>query len=198
MKIVIDCGHGGIDKDGNYTTAPKKMAKVNGTWVYEGFINRQIGGMLGTLLEWDGHEVIYTVHPNDSRDLSLAYRVKVANQHPEALFLSIHNNAFDGTARGFEIYTTRGETESDKLAESIADEVEKYYKQIGLKLRYDFSDGDKDKEVDFYVLRKTKGVAVLIECLFFDNILDWAKLNDLEFRQNFVASLYKGVTSYIS
>lgn len=197
MKIIIDCGHGGLDANGNYTTAPKKMAKVNGKWVYEGVINRHIGGMLGHLLSWDGHEVIYTVHPNDSRDLSLAYRVKVANQHPDALFISIHNNAFNGTARGFEIFTSKGNTKSDKLAASIGNEVKKLYDRMNLKLRFDFSDGDLDKEADFYVLRKTKGVAVLVECLFFDNAEDFKLLDDVNFRKEFVAALYWGVRKYI-
>ena len=195
MKVIIDCGHGGIDKDGNYTTAPDKQAKVNGKWVYEGLLNRTIGGMLAHLLQWDGHNVIFTVHPNDSRDISLSQRVKVANANTDGLFVSIHCNAFNGSVRGFEIFTTKGETNSDKLAERIASEVEKVVKPYGLPLRFDNTDGDKDKEVDYYVLRKTKGVAVLVECFFFDNIQDMALFNDKDFLGKFVGALYRGVVS---
>lgn len=39
-QIVIDCGHGGIDKNGKYTTAPAKQAKVDGKMMYEGVLNR--------------------------------------------------------------------------------------------------------------------------------------------------------------
>jgi N-acetylmuramoyl-L-alanine amidase len=195
--IVLDPGHGGIDKNGNYTTAPAKMAKVNGEWVYEGLINRQFAGMLGHLLKWDGYNVIYTVHPDDPRDLSLSWRVRVANQYSSAPMISLHSNAFNGKAEGWEIYTSKGTTQSDYLAESIAREVELLYNKLDIKLRYDWSDKDRDKEEDFYVLRKTKGTAVLIETLFFDNPSDWAKLNDLTFRQQMVAAYYKGIKNYI-
>ncbi len=195
--IVIDPGHGSIDSNGNYTTSPNKMAKVNGKWVYEGFINRQIAGMVGVLLEWDGYNVVYTVHPNDPRDLSLQWRVRVANQYSHAPLISFHSNAFDGNARGWEIYTSKGQTSSDSLAELIAGEVELLYNEVDIKLRYDGSDGDRDKEADFYVLRKTKGVAVLIETLFFDNPQDYAMLDDLEFRQKIVSAYYHGIKKWM-
>ncbi len=196
MKIVIDVGHGGV-KDGVYTTAPSKQAFVNGKWMFEGVTNRFIGGMLGILLGWDGHEVIYTVHPDDPRDLSLPYRVRVANQHPDALFISIHNNAFNGTARGFEIFTSKGTTKSDDLATAIGERVRSLYQNLNLKLRFDFSDGDLDKEADFYVLKRTKGVAVLLECLFFDNPQDAKLLSDVEFLKSLVSAIYHGVNDYI-
>lgn len=195
--VVLDYGHGGIDRNGNYTTAPAKQAKVNGEMVYEGHINRVIGSMLKTLLQWSGYRVIETVRAEDPRDLSLGYRVRKANQYSQFPLISIHCNAFNGKARGFEIFTSRGQTASDPLAESIANEVQKLYKRTNLKLRFDTSDGDKDKEADFYVLRKTRGVAVLVECLFFDNPEDLAKLQDVDFLKDFVAALYHGINNWI-
>ena len=38
-NIVLDFGHGGIDINGNYTTAPNKMHKFsNGQIAYEGVV----------------------------------------------------------------------------------------------------------------------------------------------------------------
>lgn len=196
-QIVIDCGHGGIDKNGKYTTAPAKQAKVDGKMIYEGVINRTIGGMLAHLFQWDGYEVIFTVDPNDSRDISLDHRVRVANKYPKALFLSIHCNAFNGKARGFEIFTTKGQTKSDELAQEIYNEVDKVSKDFNGVMRPDNSDGDSDKEVDFYVLRKTKGIAVLIECFFFDNKEDLELFNNKEHLVKLVSALYKGIINYI-
>lgn len=196
-KFTIDCGHGGIDKDGNYTTAPSKMAKVNGDWVYEGVINRTIGGVFGALLEWRGYshqdtKVKFTVHPNDSRDLSLQYRVRIANEDPTYDLISIHCNAFNGNARGFEIWTSLGDTESDILAQNIFLAVKPVAEKWGLPMRFDTSDGDYDKESDFYVLRKTKGRAVLVECIFFDNEEDLELIKTKEFFDEFIAALYHG------
>lgn len=200
-NIVLDFGHGGIDKDGKYSTAPSKMFKFpNGDVAYEGVLNRQIGGLIYTHLR--NHmdlNVVCTVKEDDPRDLSLGYRVRVANALPEkeTLFISIHCNAGGGKGTGFEIFTSRGTTKSDKLAESIADSVEGLYEEVGLRLRYDFSDGDKDKEADFYVLRKTKGPAVLLECGFFDNPKDFTLLKDSEFQCKLAMGIYKGIIAYI-
>lgn len=202
-NIVLDFGHGGIDKNGNYTTAPAKMFKFpNGELAYEGQLNRLIGGHLYTNLRTHNElNIVTTVAEDDPRDLSLSYRVRVANSLPvkETLFVSIHCNASAShRGTGFEIFTSRGTTSSDYLAEDIADSVEDLYEHIGLNLRYDFSDGDKDKEADFYVLKKTKGTAVLIECGFFDNYDDYKHLKSPEFQCALAQRIYRGILKYIN
>lgn len=201
IKIVIDCGHGGIDpRTKKYTTAPSKQAMVGGEMIHEGVINRTIGGMLAHLLKWDSQydfEVIFSVHPDDHRDISLPHRVRVANQHPDALFISIHSNAFNGRARGYEIFTSKGQTNSDKLAQCIFDRTMKVGSEFGLPMRKDKTDGDDDKEVDFYVLKKTKGTAVLIECFFFDNVQDLGLYRNEYFLGKFVSAQFNGIKDYI-
>lgn len=84
-NLILDFGHGGLDDNGDYTTAPDKMfLHSNGEYAYEGFLNRQIGGIVEILLR--SHRpainVVTTVDVKDPRDISLAYRVQVANQFP--------------------------------------------------------------------------------------------------------------------
>lgn len=197
MVVILDYGHGGVDANGKYTTAPAKQALVNGEWVYEGVLNRTIGGMLHHLLDWHGYEVIETVAVEDARDIPLEDRVRTINSVNKAIMVSIHCNAFNGKARGFEIYTTRGQNNSDKLAESIASRVDELRDDFDVLMRLDTSDGDMDKEIDFYVIRKSKHPAVLVECLFFDNPEDLALYNNMAFRQQFVVALYDGIVEYI-
>jgi N-acetylmuramoyl-L-alanine amidase len=201
-NIILDFGHGGVDQNGNYTTAPNKMFTFpNGESAYEGEINRRIGGLLEIYLKSHlDFNVITTVKSTDARDLSLSYRVGVANQFDPAntIFVSIHSNASAShNARGFEIYTTKGITQSDVLATSIGEEVQKYYEQLNLRLRFDFSDGDLDKEADFYVLRKTRCPAVLLECLFFDNWDDYVLLKNPEFQKELAWRIYIGMIKYL-
>ena len=200
-NVILDFGHGGLDSNGNYTTAPSKMfIYPNGEIAYEGVLNRQIGGFLYTYLRNHTNlNVVCTVREDDPRDLSLSHRVRVANQFSkeDSIFVSIHCNAGGGRGSGFEIFTSIGQTKSDELAENIATEVEDLYDELSLKLRYDFSDGDKDKEADFYVLRKTKGVAVLIECGFFDNPNDFELLKDPKFQSKLAYKIYEGIISFI-
>jgi len=202
-NIVLDFGHGGIDKNGIYTTAPAKMHKFSdGIIAYEGVLNRQIGGHVYTCLRSHSNlNVVCTIKEDDPRDISLSHRVKVANSFnaKETIFVSIHCNASTShNATGFEIFTSIGKTNSDQLAEDIANAVQPLYKYKGLVLRYDMSDGDKDKEADFYVLRKTKCSAVLIECGFFDNKKDFDLLSDPLFQGHLGSMIYTGILNYNS
>lgn len=199
MNIVLDFGHGGLNSKGEYTTAPGKMYKfANGEVAYEGMLNRQIGGKIEDYLkECSGYNIICTVDRNDPTDLSLAKRVEIANRLPKesTIFISIHCNA--GKGSGFEIFTTKGTTKSDILAEYIADNVESLYKSHKLPLRYDLSDKDKDKESDFYVIKNTKGPAVLIECGFFDTEKDFQILKDPKFQKDLADRVAQGIINYI-
>lgn len=198
-NIVLDPGHGGIDEAGKYTTAPSKMHVFeDGTTAYEGVLNREIMHYVQECLSVHADlNVMTTVNADDPTDLPLKDRVAQANalDPQETIFVSIHCNAGGGT--GFEIFTTRGETKSDTLAEAIANAVENVYQRNNLRLRYDFSDGDKDKEVDFYVLRKTKCPAVLLECGFFDNRGDFERLRDPEFQGDLGSFIYTGIINYV-
>jgi N-acetylmuramoyl-L-alanine amidase len=201
-NVVLDFGHGGLEKTGRYTTAPNKMfVHADGEPAYEGVLNRLIGGHVYTCLR--SHQdlnIVCTVKQDDPRDIALSRRVRTANQYEasETLFVSIHCNASPRhNANGFELFTTIGTTTSDVLAESIATSVENMDDQVELKLRYDFSDGDKDKEADFYVLRKTKCPAVLLECGFFDNSLDYGLLRDPLIQSDYGFYIYKGIVNFI-
>lgn len=204
-RIVLDFGHGGLDRNGKYTTDPKigKLHKFpNGDIAYEGVINRWLGEAIvkELRLQIPDLERVFTVHYTDPTDVPLDKRVAKANSYEasETLFVSIHCNAANSKARGFEIFTTRGQTDSDSLAECIANEVEVLYKSLGLNLRFDKSDGDKDKEADFYVLRKTKCTAVLLETLFFDNAEDFKVLRNPKFQEEYAKAVVKGIKNFIN
>ena len=202
-NVVLDFGHGGIDNDGNYTTAPAKMHKFDdGTIAYEGVLNRQIGGHIYTCLRSHPElNVVCTVKEDDPQDLSLSKRVELTNSFDpkSTIFVSVHCNASEShRATGFEIYTTKGVTDSDSLAENIATSAEVALKKVDMRLRYDLSDGDKDKEVDFYVLRKTRCAAVLIECGFFDFRPDFDELSNPLFQGDLGSFIYTGIINYIN
>lgn len=188
-RIIIDCGHGGL-LNGVYTTGNKKMYTFpNGETAYEGVINRKIGKILGEKLKENGFDVVFTVEPNDPTDLPLKKRSLMTKKYSknDTLFLSIHCNAFNSKARGSEIWTTKGQTKSDMIAENIITSIEFYAKS--LKIRTDKSDGDKDKESQFYVLRNTNLFACLLECIFFDNWDDF----QLSKSECFIDSLTNGI-----
>ena len=134
------------------------------------------------------------------------------------LYISIHVDAAgaDGkwhTAGGFSVYTSKGQTKSDIIAECIYDRafhnLSSYSmlmsqgKQMGLydfkqkTFRMDTTDGDRDLEADFYVLRKTDCPAVLVECMFQDNKSDVEYLLSDEGRHAIERTILEGIIDYI-
>lgn len=70
-------------------------------------------------------------------------------------------------ARGYSVYTTKGKTNSDILAEILMKQFKASFPE--LKARTDMSDGDLDTEENFTVIVKTNCPSVLIEWNFQDN-----------------------------
>jgi N-acetylmuramoyl-L-alanine amidase len=164
---ILDAGHGGI-KNGQYTTAPAKMHTFeDGVTIYEGAVNRAIAKMVYEELQ--KKDIDFALVYDDVEDTPLSNRVTLADnvyrKDKRAIYLSIHSNAGGGS--GFEIFTSTGQTKSDKVANVFFETYQKFFPNF--KFRKDLSDGDADKEADFYVLRKTDCPALLVENLFFDN-----------------------------
>ena len=177
MIIVIDAGH-------NFSDTWQKMSpkKEDGTRFYEYQSNRRIARKLSMELDKLGVEYTYTIHPDDRNDMSLQNRVGKANAvaykegKDNVLFISLHSDAL-GTAEkwydanGYSIFTSVGDTKSDKYAkvfEEVAKEkLEPYKKKVrGLY------------EKNFYVLKHTICPAILLEQLFYSN------KEDLEFLES--------------
>lgn len=202
-NIILDPGHGGVDENGNYVTAPSKMYKFNdGFTIYEGEINRiqarEIEKSFKAFPDWD-RNVLFTVDPDDSKDVSLRERVNFINSFDpkETICLSIHNNAGGGS--GFEIYTHYGYSLSDELATEIYESIKPLYKKFSLPMRSDkASDGDVDKEIELYMTKRTKCWTVLLEGLFFDNRSDAVLLKNRSFNEEYAFSVTAGVMNFIN
>jgi len=134
---------------------------------YEGNTNRIITMMLVKML--NQAKINCIVIPDWIEDTPLRTRVDRADEYynndKSCIFLSIHSNA--GGGRGNEIFTSVGQTKSDKVAQIFCE----VYKKLlpDMRFRSDAADGDDDKEAPFYVLRKTDCPALLVENGFFDN-----------------------------
>lgn len=177
--IILDRGHATLDKNGKYATSGKQFKFSNDLTVYEGFENQKYVEAMAKWALHYGFNVEYTVSPIDPQDPALVDRVRKANNSVNkrsALYISVHNNAGGGKGQGTEIFTSIGQTLSDTYADFIMKEYKKTYPTR--KYREDTSDGDSDKESNFYVLRHTIMPAVLLEIGFFDNMEDYKWLSN--------------------
>ena len=81
--VFLDAGHGGLDSEGKYVTAPSKQFKHSrGTfhkdgWFYEGVFNRILTNRVAQKLDQLGISNIIVSH--EYLDISLQYRVDMAN-----------------------------------------------------------------------------------------------------------------------
>lgn len=187
-KIVIDPGHGGQDS-----------GAVGSSGLYEKDAVLPVALELAQILRQAGAEVKLTresdtVPWNSQNDLS--ERVRIANQWGADAFVSIHANATTSpSAKGMEVWTSVGQTAGDALAEDIANALKATFP--GLVFRADMSDGDLDKESNFYVLYYTRMPAALVELAFITNPNEEALLRNPSYQAQAAEAIAKGLAAYL-
>lgn len=168
MKILVDRGHGLKSPKGS---PDGRLVE----WKYANEIAREVVKRLKA----EGYDAELLV--TEDADISLGERCNRVNAICDRLgtknvcLVSIHCNAAGcGTwlnARGWEAWTSVGQTQGDKLADCLYDAAEKTLRPLipNLKMRTDITDGDRDKEQNFTILYRSKCAACLTENLFQDN-----------------------------
>ena len=195
MKILIDNGHG--------QSTPSKRSP-DGRFLEFQF-NRTIAKQIVDDLRDRGYDAELLVPEDD--DVPLKDRCKRVNDivaregKQNVILISIHANAFGNGKEwtypsGWSVYTSKGQTKADELAEQLAKAAIKNLPQM--KMRAEKSDGDMDYEENFYILRHTLCPAVLVENFFYDNPDDLRFLESEEGQARIVEALMKGVGRYVS
>lgn len=193
MKILVDNGHG----VGTYG-----KCSPDGR-LYEYRYTREIAREVVRRLRARGYDAELLV-PEDA-DIRLGERCNRANTWCDRLgtknvcLVSIHTNAAGAgawmKARGWEAWTSVGQTRGDKLAECLYDAAEKHL-PAGTAIRTDRSDGDRDKESNFTILHGSRCAACLTENLFHDNRQDVDYLLSDAGREAIVGLHVEGIVRY--
>ena len=118
------------------------------------------------------------------QDISLKERVNRINNYCKihgagnCILISLHLNAAGNgqwkTASGWECYSTRKDNNSDRLATIAYFYASSIFE--GQKIRADWSDGDIDKEADFFIIKGANCPAILTESFFMDSKHDYKYL----------------------
>ena len=188
MKVVIDPGHAGRNID---------PGAVNGTTgLQEADVALMISRLVENYLSNVGYEVKLTRTEWEQAETDdLSYRTTLVNDWGADIFISLHcNSAANRSAEGYEVWTSPGDTQGDKLATCI-------YGQIAAEFpdragRTDYSDGDPDKESRFYVLIHTDAPACLVEMAFISNDEEAILLVDTAWQDRYARAITRGVTDY--
>lgn len=194
MKILIDNGHG--------RETPGKCSPDGRFREYQ--YTREVASAVVAYLQYRGHDA--ELLTPEFEDIPLKQRVRRANRWCDKLgkdnvmLVSIHVDAAgsDGqwhTATGWSCYTSFGQTAGDHLSTALYQAAEKYLP--GHKLRTDYSDGDPDKESDFYLLKYTRCAAALTENGFQDSQESLAFLASPEGKKAIVRLHVAGILNYL-
>ena len=204
MKILIDNGHG-IQTKGKRSPNGKLL---------EYAYTRELARRIVSILQSRGYDSELLVPEDD--DIPLSERVRRVNEicltyepswpaptgHPNVILISLHLNAAgDGTkwmnATGWSCYTCKGQTESDRLADSLYKAAEQILENQVIRTDY-ARDGDPDWEENFYILRHSLCPAVLVEQFFMDNKKDLAYLISNEGKRNLIDVIVGGLEVFCS
>jgi len=188
MKIMLDPGHAGRTVDPGAVHAKSGLQEADVVLVVARLVKKYLVAV--------GHEVQMTRSTwEDVKTDELSYRTSVSNEWGADVFVSLHcNSAENKEAKGFEVWTSPGNTQGDRLASYIYEEIHKEFSDR--RGRTDYSDGDADKESRFYVLVYTDAPACLIEMAFISNADEAALLGNLTWQERYAKAIARGITDY--
>lgn len=167
--IVVDAGHGGHDRGGG-----------PGQRIPEKPYTLDIAQRLRAALREAGFPVVMT--RSDDSFVSLGGRCDAANSRRGSVFVSVHLNSGQREgAAGIETYYYSGQ--SAALASAIHPRLVR-------------AAGTEDRHIRrkaYYVLRNTRGVAVLCECGFLTNRAEASRLLTASHRERLARAIAAGI-----
>ncbi len=190
--IIIDAGHGGFDGGAE---------AVNGA--VEKDINLPIALKLRDLLTVYGFDVIMTRETDTAtcdegldslsqkKTSDILNRFQIIEEHPEAVFLSIHQNQYpDASSFGAQMFYGPGSPQSQSLAEVLQ-------ANFARLLCPENKRQPKPAEDNIYLLYHAPIPSVLIECGFLSNPDDAALLCDEKYQDKVAFVIAGSLLQYI-
>ena len=173
--VVIDPGHGGIDRGG-----------IPGQSLAEKVFTLDTGKRLARMLRSNGDIKVVMTRDNDTF-VSLTERTNIANQYRgrDAVFVSIHyNSALREGAYGIETYYNN--KRAYRLAALVHPRVIQAMNSIDRGIR----------QRGYRVLRKNLLPAILVECGFLTNRAEGERASDSSYRQRVARAIASAILRY--
>ncbi|WP_279401887.1 N-acetylmuramoyl-L-alanine amidase [Piscibacillus salipiscarius] len=165
MKLYLDPGHGGTDSG------------ATGYGLLEKNVNLDIARRIQNLLTHNFENVDILMSRNSDETKSLNARSNEANAWGADFYLSIHCNAYNGNAQGYEDYIHSSLSDSSQTAQ-YRDIIHEEIIQLNRLVNRG------KKKANFHVLRETTMHAMLTENGFIDHPEDNKLIADENWRQD--------------
>ena len=188
VTVVLDAGHGGEDG-----------GAVGASGVYEKDVNLAVTLILRDLLVANGVNVVLTREDDRllydrevnyhgrKKALDLAARKQIAEKTPNAVFVSIHMNAYPQSQyRGLQVWYSPNNESSEPLAAALQ-------ARIANSLQPENERRVKPATSSIYLLHRLKVPAVLVECGFLSNPEECAALEDPAYQRQLALELFAGL-----
>ena len=187
--ILVDAGHGGSDPG---------MIGMGG--LEEKGINLSISLFLRDTLEKSGYSVIMTREEDkglydssaaNKKAQDMQRRVTMIQEHAPVLSVSIHQNSYqDSEVHGPQVFYYESSVEGKKLAEAV---------QSSLNDRLEVDRPRKVKgNTSYYLLKRSSGTLVIVECGFLTNPEEAQKLQTKEYQEKVAAAVSEGIRTYLN
>ena len=188
LTVVLDAGHGG--EDGGASSASGFLEKD---------LNLDIAFRVKELLEAAGVRVVMTRetdvllydktadYKGRKKALDLAARRKIAEETENAIFVSIHMNAYPQTQyQGLQVWYSPNHENSENLAKNL---------QSAAKLHLQPTNNRQVKAAtsSIYLLHRLTCPAILVECGFLSNEAEAAHLADEAYRTELAFVIFYGI-----
>ena len=163
--------------------------------------SREVCNDMKIILQALGYEVHLT--NTTTKEIGLGRRVKFVEDFITdkcKVFISPHNNAAGmgdkwEKARGFEIWTSKGHTKADILAELMFQAAKEWFPTIKHRYAVD-ADFKRDKEGNLAVVKSKNYEGVLLEWGFQDNIEDVKLLQNKQYNKMFVDAMVDAIEAF--
>lgn len=192
FTVVIDAGHGG--EDGGACTYGGYPEKDLNLLIAKTLRDMLILSGINVIMTREDDRLLYDPSSNYSghkKSMDLAARLKIANETENAIFISIHMNAFpENQYKGLQVYYSGGSDDSKILAQMIQ---ERSQSQLDPQNRRSI----KSAGSNIYLLHRLNGIGVLIECGFLSNELEREKLNTVQYRKELAACFFASIVDFI-
>ena len=186
--IVLDPGHGGEDPG---------MVGVGG--VKEKEINLQVSGALGDLLEQQGFSVIYTrssdqgLYDEDTvnkKAQDMQRRCALIEEKNPVLAVSIHQNSYsDPAVCGPQVFYFEHSAKGKELASFVQEELNGQLEITRPRVM--------KGNTNYYILKRSAGVTILVECSFLSNPEEAKKIQTPEYQQAVAGAICSGILKYL-
>lgn len=187
--IVLDPGHGGDDP-----------GMIGGSGISEKTLNLIYAEKLKELLEQQGYEVIltresenglYDAESSHKKAQDMQRRVEVIAEYQPLVTVSIHQNSYqDPEVSGPQVFYYEHSEQGKQLANIIQNHLNQELTEA--RSRVEKGNGS------YYILKRSKGTTVIVECGFLSNPEEEARLQEAAYQDRVAQAICSGVLEYLN